>query len=679
MYHTIFAMLQKEFSSKNAFQYLEELSRFHRVQCSPGLRSAAQLCQRWLQKAGLNSSISHYPADGETSYFTYTMPQEWSIEEASLYLCSKEGEEKLLSFEDCELSVAQRSSSTPPQGLKGPFVVIENAHQKENYAGLDIRGKWILTDQRPSTVKQWAICHGALGILTDARGEQLSPRDAKDLGDIHQYHALWGASEKENAVAFVLTPNQGKRLRLLAKRGEEVLLKGMVRSSFYQGSSENVTASIEGETTEEILLLAHLCHPRPSANDNASGVAALLEVARSLSYLIRNQALKRPRRTIRFLLMPEMTGTYNYLCDSTTALDRTLMALNLDMVGGIQDHGGGALSVERPPLAIASFGQELLEEMLKRSFNSSSNVGKSFQFPSFRAQMMPFSGGSDHSILNDPSIGIPCPMLIQWPERSYHTCADTPERIDASALKRAGLLAGVYAYFMANGEEREASWLMDRVVEHFASHLSCDVGKLLDTTGEEAFSLDQIKEYIVFRSDRKEKDLQSLQSLAASHRLADRVLHGIKKIETIAETQIARVDDYCKLLREGRAEKVGRDRLKDPIEHRELKRIRPKRLFFGPIDSRSLMKKCAALPIERQEAFNQLEREHKKGITTGLYSVYLQYWMDGERTLEEIVRLIDLETGTSDIGYALEYCYLLEEMGYISFNSSTPQQEVVEE
>jgi Zn-dependent M28 family amino/carboxypeptidase len=44
-----------------------------------------------------------------------------------------------------------------------------------------------------------------------------------------------------------------------------------------------VTARLAGESEREILVVSHLCHPRPGANDNASGAAAALEAARTLA------------------------------------------------------------------------------------------------------------------------------------------------------------------------------------------------------------------------------------------------------------------------------------------------------------------------------------------------------------------------------------------------------------
>src|SRR5215467_1085434 len=74
-----------------------------------------------------------------------------------------------------------------------------------------------------------------------------------------------------------------------------------------------VTATIPGSDPklkeEEIAFGCHLDHQRPGANDNASGCATILEVARTLQKLFDKRQLARPARTIRFVFPPEIEGT----------------------------------------------------------------------------------------------------------------------------------------------------------------------------------------------------------------------------------------------------------------------------------------------------------------------------------------------------------------------------------
>ena len=62
----------------------------------------------------------------------------------------------------------------------------------------------------------------------------------------------------------------------------------------------------------------------------------------------------------------------------------------------------------------------------------------------------PFGLGSDHFILSDPAVGVPCPMLGQWPDAFYHTSSDTLERLDLDVLRYSTLVAAGYLYTLAS-------------------------------------------------------------------------------------------------------------------------------------------------------------------------------------------------------------------------------------
>ena len=92
-------------------------------------------------------------------------------------------------------------------------------------------------------------------------------------------------------------------------------------------------------------------------------------------------------------------------------------------------------------------------------------------FALYRQAEVPFSGGSDHYVLSDPSVGVPTPMLIEWPDRFYHTSADTPEHIDPDSLARTAALAAAYAYWLATPGEQEVSSLGFQMVARFKERL----------------------------------------------------------------------------------------------------------------------------------------------------------------------------------------------------------------
>src|SRR5690606_40406221 len=93
-----------------------------------------------------------------------------------------------------------------------------------------------------------------------------------------------------------------------------------------------------GAAGEEIVLSAHLDHAKESANDNASGSAALLDIARSLRELIGSGRLPQPERSIRLIWIPEYYGMMAYVhaheeLRGPELGGKFLANLNLDMVG----------------------------------------------------------------------------------------------------------------------------------------------------------------------------------------------------------------------------------------------------------------------------------------------------------------------------------------------------------
>ena len=116
------------------------------------------------------------------------------------------------------------------------------------------------------------------------------------------------------------------------------------------------TAIIPGRRRDqEIVFSCHLDHPNPGANDNASGCAGELEVARTLSRLIRSGALPRPERTIRFLWPAEIEATIALLNARPEFARRTLATVHLDMIGGNSEITKSVLRVRGSPPSLPSF------------------------------------------------------------------------------------------------------------------------------------------------------------------------------------------------------------------------------------------------------------------------------------------------------------------------------------
>jgi len=666
MLKRIMDQISREVSGAIAKHHVEEICRHHRIQASPGFRQAAEWCQQTFRDYGLPAKILEYPADGKTTYWTQTMFKEWSVDEAELRIVEpKESVRILARFSENKLSIVQRSHPTPAEGVEAELVVLENGEHPKEYEKTDVRRKIVLTSGDVERVRSLAVDkHGALGIVTDRIAEFPPIRQRTDLPDALQYTSFWWQKGQKPCFGFVLSPRQGNELRKLVRNQKEtkpIRLHARVKSRFYNGRIENATATIQGKTEDEILVVAHLCHPQPSANDNASGCGAVIEVARTLQKLASEKELPQPRRTIRFLLVPEMTGTYAYLATNKRLIPRTMAAINLDMVGENQELCKSPLLIESPPHATSSYVVDLLEAILERISTDAKSLSGSSSYALFKQAMIPFSGGSDHYILSDPTVGIPCPMLIQWPDKFYHTSEDTIDKVDPEMLRRVAVLTATYAYFLANAGFQEAVWLanesmarfkrtsamsVQRKVSEFMDKLKTVDRKIERMKLTEEFLID-IAQYISYRASRQIESIKAISNLVEESRrrreFGSILLSRELEIKNIAEQENRNVLETLQhLVPEGKEPSPTSRARQGPSKlERSAMHLVPKRRLPGPVSARFLMSK---LNEGDREELRTMERRIREREIAVLPTLAL-YWTDGKRTLKEISDLVYLETG----------------------------------
>ena len=204
-----------------------------------------------------------------------------------------------------------------------------------------------------------------------------------------------------------------------------------------------------------------------------------------------------------------MTGTFAWLAaqEAEVRSGRWLAGLNLDMVGADQCLTNGVCEFVSLPAAGAAFADHLLN-WLRQPFSDG-----------IRYKEAPFASGSDHYILSDPSVGIPTPMINDWPDKFYHTSADTPDKVSPAALARSGALAALYAYWLAVAGPADAAWLGHLMVSRFAAQ----AGQEAAATGEKLATLQNEAERArvwadyrrlsAFRAERSDAALASLHRL----------------------------------------------------------------------------------------------------------------------------------------------------------------------
>ena len=184
----------------------------------------------------------------------------------------------------------------------------------------------------------------------------------------------------------------------------------------------------------------------PGANDNASGVAAVLGCIRVLAALSTARPADACRATIRCLWGPEFLGTAATLhdCFRTTGGARPRAVINLDMVGENQTVCGGPFIVERPAGLAPSLLGPVAEAVVERVFAVTA------EHPG-RWAASPLLGFSDHALFADPRIGCPAVQFCHTPDRFNHSAADTIDKVCAVELRRTIAAASLLGDLLAHG------------------------------------------------------------------------------------------------------------------------------------------------------------------------------------------------------------------------------------
>ncbi|MFV9507101.1 MAG: DUF4910 domain-containing protein [Oscillochloridaceae bacterium umkhey_bin13] len=634
----------REVSGEAAKALVARICHWHRIQASPMYREAATWVHTTLRGFGLDATLESFPvAEGRWAWGE-PLFQEWHCDEGWLDLLLADGTtERLADYRAIPLSLMPRSAAA--EGEFG-LVVVDGGDRIEDYAGLEVRGKLVLTRIAPLAVHAVAVEQlGAAGIIFDGMRSIPAICPPGDLPDAIQYASWWWWGGETRCFGFALSPRTGARLRRRAVRaaaqGRTLKLRARVRSQFSDGAIEAVSALIPGTSDEEVLLIAHLCHPAPCANDNASGAAAALEVARALHDLIAAGRLPRPRRSIRFLWVPEMTGTYLYLAAHEGRIARTIAGLNLDMVGADQACCGSVSVAVHPPDSLPSFVGAVLEALREAEHAPVHSFQGRGDPPLHRHGSSHFSNGSDHYILADPSVGIPTPLIIEWPDRFYHTTADTLENVSPVTLQRNMTVAGAYLALLANAGPNEAAWLAgelhSRLIIRLTRELqSATTAALGGATPHGAPWADRL----AYRLERHALALASLRRL-------DPLFDPAPLIEaTQAQAKLLWAQAHP-ILHHWHAS----ERREFAPEHATLV---PRRRYRGPVGPRPHM---GRLPNSERGAAEASLRTHPD--FDGLIADLALFWADGQRNLATILDLVELETDVREPEALLAYFQLL--------------------
>ncbi len=135
---------------------------------------------------------------------------------------------------------------------------------------------------------------------------------------------------------FDISNTAGERLRKELGAHTPVRIRFSAHTRFATGRPRTVIGTVRGTSGREMIVCAHgdAESGGPGADDNASGVAAVLELARTLGGMVNRRELPRPAVTIRFVVWgSEIHSTRSYIRRHADEMDSLVGVINFDEVG----------------------------------------------------------------------------------------------------------------------------------------------------------------------------------------------------------------------------------------------------------------------------------------------------------------------------------------------------------
>ena len=344
---------------------------------------------------------------------------------------------------------------SPSADIKAPIVfvgygIVDPAHGIDDYAGVDVNNCIVLflrgkPEHYPRAVShadkvRFARERGAIGYLT-ATGPILHPYEIR-RGVTGSPSAFYGQLPLDQAIPGVWIStalaqellagssiDMPDRLRILQEHLNRAsssqatrtdrLASLQWRTTTEEGILVNVIGMIPGTGTETVVIGAHRDHfgrPGgilfPGADDNASGTAVILEVARALTTIDL-----RPSRTILFISFSgeerDLLGSRLYTSRPIVPLNSTKTMINIDHAGV----GNGRLTV----------GVTGLTQAVPLDAGKAAGVHEKLDLYGF------FPGG-DHVPFKEA--GVPTVTVVSGGVHPhFHRPTDTADTIDPEILK----------------------------------------------------------------------------------------------------------------------------------------------------------------------------------------------------------------------------------------------------
>ena len=347
--------------------------------------------------------------------------------------------------------------------------------------------------------------------------------------------------------------------------GGKVVVRAKVDTEIGQnpGRTGFVEGWIKGSKyhDQQIVLTAHLQEEQGSANDDGSGSANLLEIARTLNKLIAEGKIKRPLRDIKFWWTDEIYSEYRYFSDNPKEPAKLLLNLHQDMVGAKQSIGSRIQHLIFAPHSITSYLDAVFENIGTFVINTNNafiTAGRMGGLPrphsrpiystrgtreNFGARFVPFFDASDNLNFVEGAIGVPSVALINWDDYYIHSSDDDLWQIDQTQLERNAFIIASMAYYFGKAESDQTNLLLAETYAQGSKRLANDLQAAfnqLQTDKEEGFK----NAHILIDQGilREVRALNSVQKIAGNDAASARkIADAVNQMKGKQESLIAEI------------------------------------------------------------------------------------------------------------------------------------------
>ncbi|HEY7058540.1 MAG TPA: M28 family peptidase, partial [Vicinamibacterales bacterium] len=318
--HEQMAAIINEASGERALHHVMELVPYQFVrppsEYQGHFRESEALAKMAKEYGFSNVAIEDFPT-GQT----------WQPVVGELWMTSPTSQ-KLYDIHDIPESLASTNVSAD---ISGELVDVDQGTVTD-FEGKDVKGKFVLS-LAPSGlggIYTRAVGAGAIGVLGISA---IGPGDR--AVDYPTEIVSTGVSAQPGTAAWALSPRTARALETRLNRGEKVTIRSLTKSEQVPNKQEIVHAEIpgDGSTTQEVAIGGHLFegYIKQGANDDNSGCALTLEIGRTYLKLVSEGKLPKPKRTINFQWVQEISGTNAWLAAHPDKQKHIIGDLNFDM------------------------------------------------------------------------------------------------------------------------------------------------------------------------------------------------------------------------------------------------------------------------------------------------------------------------------------------------------------